>query len=537
MTGRAGGNRAARLALAAAAVVILAAGYILTVPVNHATALDSYAYAHFIRDAEIGATPQVRVYLWTVTMQVLHAAFGRMTGEADPFVTIGAVNAVLTALSVVLLKDLLTRRFRTSEWAAWLTALGFGASYGVWRYAAELEVYAASAVLSLALLHAALSIERGTAPVPRARIFGLAVAGGLATLFYQPIGLLAGIVLPAYLVMRVPLRAVIGYLAVAGIVLVGGLAYQAALVGPAVSTAGAQNLLDTSGRLLSPPGGGDYPRALVAILQNVVSVNWAYSFPASRTFIEETSGHAFRVYLHAAQFSGPGYLVFLVTLPLIGALGLVVLARARRAGRLPGPDAREGAVLLWLALHAAMVLLIHPASFEAWIPSLPPFFILLGLRLAEPLVRHGDRRIGIAALSALVVHNWFAGLGVLGGAERDYFETKGARLIATAERNDLVLVSEDWFYGKFLVYSLDAPVVFLPEADEAATRALVTGTLSRAGEVYLVDRSLRTQVIVADGSETAEAGTMGLSGDYRTEWAAFEDDRPIPGLEDAALLE
>ena len=184
-----------------------------------------------------------------------------------------------------------------------------------------------------------------------------------------------------------------------------------------------------------------------------------------------------------------------------------------------------------------MVLLIHPASFEAWIPSLPPLFIMLGLRLAEPLVRHGDRRIGVAALSALVVHNWFAGLGVFGGAERDYFETKGARLIASAERGDLVLVSEDWFYGKFLDYSLDAPVIFLPEADEAATRALVTGTLSRAGEVYLVDRSLSTQVIVADGSETAEAGTMGLSGGYRTEWAAFRNDGPIPGLEDTALLE
>jgi hypothetical protein len=75
--------------------------------------------------------------------------------------------------------------------------------------------------------------------------------------------------------------------------------------------------------------------------------------------------------------------------------------------------------------------------------------------------------------------------------------------------------------------------------DETATRARFAGTVSGAGAVYLVDRSLRAQAIVAGASETetADAPTMGVLDVWRTELAVFEDDAPFPGPDDAPVLE
>lgn len=466
----------------------LAVFYLLSASENHSTALDSYGFAHWITETPITAVPELRYFLWVVAMQALYSAASWVVSEPDPFVLVGTLGAIETAMAVILLERLLSRRFGLSAAAAWTGALGFAVSYGVWRFAAEFELYAAAALMSVALVYAAFGLE-GRERAPSAWwIVGLAAAGGLATLAYQPLGIVAGFAIPAYLVARLSLGRVALYYVVSGVVVLGGLLVANLMSGTDPEGLAVGSILDTDGKPAVLPGAVELARSFVALVHNLLSINWSFAFEPTRAIYEAHTGRWYAIFLYPAQFAPRTYLVFLATLPLAGALTVAALVLARRSPVRRPFGAMEAAVLVWLAGQAAMVLAIDPLGLEPWVPSMLPIFILVGVRLFEPMVHQArGTHVGVALVLVFLVHNWFAGLAVMQAAEHNVRDLQAAPIVPTVGPEDLMVVGEDWSFRRYLDYRTDTPVIELPYVDGARATALIEETLAQGGKVVLFD--------------------------------------------------
>lgn len=479
----AGNSTARRLTVFAGLVVF----YLLTTPENHSTALDSYGFALWIRDEPITAVPELRDFLWVLAMQVVYAAASWIVPSPDPFVLIGTINAFETALAVVILERLFSRRFGLGSAAAWTGALGFSVSYGVWRYAGEVEIYASAALISVSLLYAAFSLENRDKESSLAWLTCLAVAGGGATLWYQPLGIVAGLAIPTYLMSRLGVARVIFYYAVCGAVVLGGLFIANVISGVNPDAIGVQSIFDTDGKPMVAPSAADLAQSLVAFLHNLLSINWSFAFEPTRMIYEAHAERWYALHLYPAQFAPRSYLVFLLTIPAAGALTALAWVLARRSKRNRPLGATEAAVLVWLAGQAVIVLTIDPAGLEPWIPSVLPVFILVGVRLLEPLVVQGYERVGIALVAVFLVHNWFAGLGVQYSAEHNYRDVRADPILPTIGAEDLLVVGNDWAFKRYLDYRTETPSIEVRRVGGETAQNMIEETLWRGGKVVLFD--------------------------------------------------
>lgn len=478
------GKRQAVIGLAVWAA--LAAFYLVTAPDNHATALDSYGFAFWITEYPLSAVPELRLFLWIVAMHVIYDMVTAVLPVSDTFAILGTANAIQMSMAVVLLQRLLSQRLGVASDASWITAAAFAFSYGIWRYAAELEVYASAALISMALCHAAFSLETGDGLRRSGRIAALAVFGGLATLAYQPLGILAGIAIPCYLAIRLGLPKLALYLIVSGGVVLSGLVLAFLLDG-ASSGPGVGAVFDTDGKPLVIPSAVEAAEAAVAFLQNILSINWGFAFEPTRQFLETNGGGIHRAFLYSASFAGPGYLVFFVTLPLAGILVFlaIVLSLRSRSGSLP--LAPRLAVLIWLTGQALMVLLIDPGGIEAWLPSLFPLFILIGTSVAEPLSRAGRSLVGAALVAVFVVHNHFAGIGVLASGEEDFYQMRAGPVIRVSGPGDLLVVLHDWSFDRYLSLTAEARNIDAATLPAHEVRETIAQTLAEGKKVFLFD--------------------------------------------------
>jgi hypothetical protein len=480
----AGPPRRTPFLVSAAVVAGLAVFYFLTAPNNHSTAPDSHYFAHYMTDLSVSAVPQVRYFLWVVVMQALYGAVASVVPDADPFLVSGAVNAVLTALTVVALQSLLARRLEVPERAAWITAALIAFSYATWRYAAETEVYAAAALFSVGLFHVALSMdgtERHTT-----RLIALAACGALATLTYEPLGIVAGIAIPIVFLARLPLRDVLIYYAVSGVVLAMGLVLAFVLAGSGDDVTLLESVLDTDGKALKLPTGPEIVITLIGFMQNLVSVNWAFAFEPARDIVEHLTARRFLRDLYPAQFAPASYYAFVVTLPALVLLTIRAIAQIRRSPLRLKFSAPEFAACIWIATFAAMVILIDPVSFEAWIPAMVPVFILIGIRLAAPLVEGGGSMTGAAIAVLFLVHNGLAGMAVITDSAHDYYRDRGEPLAALTGPGDLI-VTMHWEQEAYLLFGTKAEIVKVPTVGPAAAQAAIEETLANGGKVYILD--------------------------------------------------
>ena len=78
-------------------------------------------------------------------------------------------------------------------------------------------------LISLALLYVTFSLETGNGLRRPSRLTLLAILGGLATLTYQPLGIVAGIAIPVYLSARLNAFRILLYLLVSGAMVLSGL--------------------------------------------------------------------------------------------------------------------------------------------------------------------------------------------------------------------------------------------------------------------------------------------------------------------------
>jgi hypothetical protein len=476
---------AGAFATRAAIFLGLLAFYLLTAPWYHTTAVDSYDFAHLITEVGyLGAS--TRLFLWQVSMHALYDIVSWVLPDPDPFVVVGVANAAATSAAVLLLQRLLRIHLGLSPEGSWLTAGLFALSYGTWRYATEFEVYAFAALYSLIVLHLAFRSDHVPPAGRTAAILVAAVFGTFATLSYQPLGIVAGFVVPTYLLLRLGVRSTALYLAsYAALVGVGMLVVRMLKSGSILSN--ADGLLDTDGKMPSLPGLSDLGLAWVAFAQNLLSVNWMFMFEPTRRVLEERYRDRFIQELVASDQTYAGDTLYVLTLPVAAALVVLSLALVLRRTRQRPVSAAELCAYVWLGIHAAMSLSLHPAGFETWLPALVPALMILGVRVVDPLVLSGWRLLPALTLVTLAVHNWFAGVGFFAMADRDYNVARGDPILAVAGAGDVMVVGRNWAFERYLNYQGEAKTYLISRQGREGLGELAVATLSGGGRVFLFD--------------------------------------------------
>lgn len=472
---------------AAAVFLGLVAIYVVTAPTNHSLSVDAYYYALMITRDPVTDVQNPRLFLWIAAMKGLYQAGAAIAPGIDVFRLVGLANAIQAALAVMLIGRLLARDFALDQRSAWLTAALLASSYGIWRYATEIEVYASAVLISLLLVHAAFSLERGTPVRPLWRVIGLGVLGGIGTLVYQPIGIVAAVVIPFWLLARRRIGHLALYGAVAGAIVAAGfgLAY---LLGTGAQAPAAEFVLQTNHLVPAVPTAKSFVKAAYAIGHDLLSTNWMFAVEPIRERFRLVEGFFLHhEHMFAAENAGLLVWVALVTLPAAAALGLMALATAWRFPERRRFDAREAAMILWLVAHGAMMLTLAPLGFEGWIPGLVPLLILAGIRIVEPCIAAGRSAVLLALVVVFVAHNGLVGIGTQLRESGDYLRLRGTALIERSGPGDLIVLTAHWNLDRYLRFAGTARTVIIEKDGVAAVRQAIEETLGGGGRVFVLD--------------------------------------------------
>ncbi|MFN0113465.1 MAG: hypothetical protein ACKVPY_02180 [Paracoccaceae bacterium] len=490
----------------------LTAFYLLTAPANHAISIDPYFYAPMITKEPLDAVPHPRLMLWIFAMQALWQGASLVVSDPDPFVLIGALNAVLTSLAVLLLERILRQDLGLDSRAAWLTALLFGACYGVWRYATEIEVYAAASLLSLWVVRRTFALDRGGPQGGLGPVLGLAALGGFAALMYQPLAILPGAAVPVCLALRGRLRQLPVYLALFGAIVLTGFSIGA-WFGDPQGTAAVDFVLHT--RELHPgvPGLKSAVSVLYGLGSDLLSANWVFGFERLQTLFRQASpGNIIDEETYAALRAGWLVWVPALTLPAIAVVA-IALVRAG-AGRRPRFSAHVAVVAVWFLLHGAMMTVLSPAGFEGWILAVVPLSVLAGVFLVGPAVAAGGAVWARLLVILFVVHNGLAGIAVQFSPSGDYFLARSAGILESAGAGDLIAMAGNWKLQRYLLYKSPAQVVMASEIGVGPTRQAIERTLSGGGRVFLLDDMAEPPSPVVLRDRALADGIVALAAEY-----------------------
>ncbi|SPH16609.1 hypothetical protein DEA8626_00119 [Defluviimonas aquaemixtae] len=489
-------------------------GYLLTAPTNHSLSVDTYYYALIITHDPIIDVENPRLFLWLAAMKGLYRLASAVLTDIDLFRLIGVVNAVLASLAVMLLARLLVRDFSLARRSAWLTAGLFASCYGFWRYATEIEVYASAVLLSLLLVHAAFRLVRNAPARSFGSVLGLAVLGGIGTLTYQPIGIVAGLVVPVFLLLSGRIRYLAQYSAIAGAMVIGGFGLAAHLGTEEEAAHAVSFVLQADHVAPKLPSPMSLAKMVYAVSHDLLSTNWMFAIESLRERFRLTEGF----FLHqehrfVAENAGPQVWVALATLPAAAVLGLVIIGTAWRTKPRQAIDAREAAVIVWLVAHGAMMLTLSPLGFEGWIPGLVPLAVLSGKRLIAPCVA-ADRSAVVAALLAVfIVHNGIVGIGTQMREAGDYLHTRGTALIERVRPGDLIVMAAHWNLERYLRFNNAPRAIIVEKEGVNAVRRAIEETLDRGGRVLILD-DVAAPTRLSRGRRVLVPDLVALTNDY-----------------------
>ncbi|MCB2136445.1 MAG: DUF2723 domain-containing protein [Rhodobacteraceae bacterium] len=507
----------------AAIFLILSLGYFLTAPANHSISIDPYYYARIITDEPLMSVPHPRGMLWIFAMQCLYRLVAVLVPDPDIFTLFAVLNAALTAIAVMLLAHVLRSHFLVSGASAWLGAAFFAASYGVWRYATEIEIYAMAVLVAIFLLHMTFRLDRCPQAGRGRGALQLAILGGVGALVYQPLAILSGMAIPIHLLLRGHVRWLPRYLVISGTIVALGLV-AGAMAGSSRSGDGAVGFLFQL-RELFP----ELPTAKTALAvayglgSDILSANWLLAHAPVRDLFERVSpGAILDEEIYAATRAGWLAWVPLVTLPaaaVLFAVSLRVAIRHRVSGALSGAGPL---LLIWLVLHGAMMTVLSPTGFEGWILALVPLTILWSVLCVGPCMAAGRAGlVGVLAL-VLVAHNGLAGIGIQFSPASDFFRARGTALIERTGPGDLIVIGTNWNLQQYLDHMAAADVLRTDEAGMEATRAAIERVLSAGGRVVMLDDVVEPNADMKAARPVLSEEVAALAGTYLANGVRFE---------------
>ena len=513
-TGATGGLREALPYLGAWAA--LAAFYSLTATSNHSLSPDAYWYARMITQGTAFEVEHPRLFLWLASMQGLFGAASLLTPNPDVFKIIGTANAVQAALAVVLLARLMIRDLGVDHVSSWLTAGLFAFTYGMWRYSSEIEIYATASLLAVLLLTGSFHVSRIETERLTAWVSGLAVLGGLSTLVYQPLGLLGGIVLPVFLLFSLGLRSTVTYCGIAGAIVAAGIWFAVSHSAETVAVEGADFILDTRAVGVRVPDLLTPAKLLHGLGYVTFSMHWVLAFqPVQELFAQIAPARSYAAEIYTAEHSGALVWIPLVTLPVAAFLLVRIIWAALGPRQKTTVDHLEGALWLWLALHATMITLISPGSHEPWITAFPAIFALLARRIVSRAVQVPGRvKTVCALLVVMAAHNASVGLGMLNKPDGDYFRNRGEAVLMVAARNDTVIMSADRPLAEYLRFSGMRNVIDIREDGLRAARDRAREALETGHTLWLLQDAVAVPAHVRAESKATAAAIEAFTARY-----------------------
>ena len=225
-----------------------------------------------------------------------------------------------------------------------------------------------------------------------------------------------------------------------------------------------------------------------AVGHDLLSTNWSHAFEPFRSlyaracpdcsFVEET---------YAAERAGWIVWVGAFTLPVAAVVLAAMAWTAVRQPATAGFRAREATLVVWLAAHAAMMAVLSPAGVEGWILALVPLTALAGRCLVAPTVAAGRPALVLLLAAVFVVHNGFAGIGVVAREDGDYLRARGGPLVERTGPDDLIVMAYDWKLDQFLRYTGRSRTLLIKEAGVEEARRAIDATLAEGGRALIVD--------------------------------------------------
>ena len=478
-----------RLLSYAAAFFVLLLFFLLTAPPIHSLSGDSYLLARIIKLEGITEVEHPRLFLWIVAMQMLYSAASSVVPDPDVFRLIWFANGVQAALAVTLFARMLIHDLSVDTRSAWLAAGLLGSSYGIWRYSTEVEVYASATLLCVLLLIAAFAIGRIEPARRPPWVVSLAVFGGIATLVYQPIGLLAGIAIPIYLLIQAGgVRQAVLYCAVAGVIVLAGTWLASQLAIADVAADAIDFVLDTKAVRPELPDLLTPLKMAHGLGHVILSNNWVLAFePVQEIFARVSPARSYEIEIYAAERAGPIVWLPAATLPIAVVLLAMIAWTAVRHPATVSFCAREATLAVWLAAHAVMMILLAPGGHDPWIPALVALFALFGCRLVAPVVAAGRSLLVVLLVMVFLVHNAVSGLGVLIGKDGDYLRVRGEALLALTKPDDLVVMATNWRFEDYLRYAGMTRTMQVRDVGVKKVRQAIDATLAEGGRVMFLD--------------------------------------------------
>ena len=473
----------------------LAVLYALTRSGNHRETEDSVAFAVRVRDAP-PADLLEGTHLAYLTVGRAFASLARAAGlTEDPLRALQMLDAILAGAAIGGLW-LLLRSAGLAPLTAAASAGTAALSYGYWRNAVEVEVYAFSAAMLVGCLAAAWFAARA----PGVRAFAvLGLANGVAVLAHVTNVLFAfaaaaAVVLAARAERRGPVAAVpwvATYVAAAAFVVLPAYGVAAAVHGLGSPAEVREWFFERTGE------GGDYGTVSPANLAEgafgsgraLLGGHFALSLEPIREFLmTHFAGKTFSEELFFLEGLPRSVAVALLVLTLVAAASVASLAAGWLRRPALDPEQRTLAILAvtWLVPFALVILWWEPLNIELWYAVWLPAAVLLGL----PLHARNRGALVVTMVGATLVVNFVGSVLPQRDEDRDLWRAKTSWYRTHVRPDDLV-VSNGYVWSSYLRYLVDAEILDIEdvfrevETEREALRELRRRVAAASGRVLV----------------------------------------------------
>lgn len=462
----------------AVAFVLLSLFYFLTAPGNPTEADDALWYAH---DVETATWPELwhPYHLLYLPVGRLFWGFTRAIGLVDrAYPALILMGAMFSAAAVVVVWDLLRRRLGIEPLRAAVASGCLAVTYGVWRYAAEAEIYAMALLVTAGLTHLALARKASHG-------LGLAVIllGAIAPFVHILAVLVSAIAVPVGILRQRGIRAAATYAVVTAVL---GLVIGTAGMSAAGGSGSVVDFYRSDKPTVSVGGGTGAIRHGIAASQALVSGNFLLTYPSVRRELgDRFPDRMLEDELYAGR-SAPQLIGRLAPFTLLAlfAGGVWLLASHRRT-RVDWMYTRRSAAWFagsWLLAHVAtLVAFARPGQPESWMLAILPTWLLVVCWLVWDQTKLAPLTFFAGALA---LHNGIGGFGVYADEDGDRYRARASWVIAEADSTDAILTAESAGLTRHLTYYGAAEVVDFQFTTPREIRAKIGRIRDVPGQVY-----------------------------------------------------
>lgn len=481
--------------------------YGVTLPGNTIEAIDGYDYALAAETIPMANSHDTRSILFHKINRAVYLAASTIAPGVRAYTVLRWESILAAAGALILFARLMVVGFGLTPIAAWIGAAILGASYGFWRYALEVEVYAPSTFLMLATLNMIVDAEEQRP----GRLYGLVPAGlfgGLTALYYQPNAIALFLAAPVFLLSRRTFWRFAVYGATATAVVVAGLciAYKFRESAP-LSFQTLLAFINDRGDEFPAPAVSlwSFGQGGLAVAHDLISTHWLYGFDSVTRWLEQKIPgrfYRFEETMYAAQYSP--WLIKLAPLALAafcGAVAMVCVAAWRGRGRLPHPRLFLF-MIAWFVLHGLITLKLDPSTEEAWIISITPLIALFTVAVIAPACAAGGQRYAMAAAGLLLILNYTGGIGLYRDGAHERRRIAMAYLETNAKPGDVLVASSlengDWVHARYRlglgVISVEGTRARTWRVDPHANvsgpaEAVLRSVTERGGRIFALERA------------------------------------------------